>query len=128
MSIKLIRNSGLSGALSNFNVLVNGKKVATIANKECKVLDLKSYPAKLKVTSFGSKSNEITVNSGDIVQIKSSKANTAFMVALFILLILIPIIESTAIIIIGFAILIILAFTMQAYELNILDRKLSDET
>lgn len=69
MSVKIKRNTGLSGTMMNFQVIVNGEKVGTIKNGEVLELDLSEKDANIQFSQLGVKTNEISVAPGDELEV-----------------------------------------------------------
>jgi len=96
MSVTVKRNTGWMGTASRISVKLNEEKIEKIANNQQIRLNLPDSDdeARLKVTQFGAKSNEIIVTDGDTVEITTTKwSYTSF----FLLILYIPLINIVAI-------------------------------
>lgn len=81
MSVIIKRKTGFLGMASKISVKVNGEKVSKIANDESLELDIKDDNASLRVSQFGSRSNQIEVTDGDVVEVTTTKlAYMAFFI------------------------------------------------
>ena len=80
MSITIKRDTGLMGTASKVQIKINGEKVASIKYNEQVDIELPEVKTRLKVTQFGVKSNEITVNEGDIIKITTTSFNRISMI------------------------------------------------
>ncbi|WP_192988467.1 hypothetical protein [Carnobacterium mobile] len=72
MTVTIKRKTGWLGMASNISVKVNGEKVVKIAHTQEINIAIQDS-AHLTVIQFGSKSNEIVVKDGDIVEITTAK-------------------------------------------------------
>ena len=73
MSVTIKRKTGLSGVASKMSIKVNGEKVTKIANEEVVDIDIDAESILLRVTQFGTRSNQIEVKDGDVVEINTTK-------------------------------------------------------
>lgn len=87
MAVTIKRKTGGSGAGTKTTINVNGEKVAKIAHQEEIELDIQNEPAVVKVKQFGVKSNDISVENGDVLEIKTAKINYITVLSLFIYII-----------------------------------------
>ena len=87
MSITIKRDTGFTGMGSKVQIKINGEKVASVINNEQVDIELHEVKARLKVTQFGVKSNEITVNEGDIIKITTTSFNRISMILMSIVII-----------------------------------------
>ncbi len=84
MSITIKRKTGYIGMLTKIQIKLNDEKVASIENNQQIDIQLPEGKALLKVTQFGTKSNEIEVKDGDIVKITMTKLNLMIVPLMFI--------------------------------------------
>lgn len=87
MLVTVKRKTGASGAGSRINIKLNGEKVSKIAHQQALELDIQDESAKIKVEQFGVKSNEIKVENGDVVEIKTAKITYISVLSLFVYII-----------------------------------------
>lgn len=73
MSIIIKRNTGWIGSLTKIQIKLNGEKVASVKVNQQVEVELLNDKAYIKVTQFGTKSNEIEVKDGDILEITTRK-------------------------------------------------------
>ena len=73
MSVTIKRKTGLLGVASKMSIKVNGEKVTKIANEEVVDIDIDAESILLRVTQFGTRSNQIEVKDGDVVEINTTK-------------------------------------------------------
>ncbi len=108
MSITIKRDTGLMGTASKVQIKINGEKVASIKYNEQVDIELPEVKTRLKVTQFGVKSNEITVNEGDIIKITTTSFNRISMILMSIVIIVTNFIPNLTYKLITFTFLIIL--------------------
>lgn len=73
MSIIIKRNTGWIGSLTKVQIKLNGEKVASVKVNQQVEVELLNDKAYIKATQFGTKSNEIEVKDGDILEITTRK-------------------------------------------------------
>lgn len=125
MSVTIKRKTGTLGMGTKFSVKVNGEKVSKIANEESIELDIKEDNTLLRVSQFGSQSNQIEVKNGDVVEVTTTKlAYIAFFIP-FIFIIASNIVESiyytTSTLIIMLLLMLFILFTFNSYRLKVID-------
>lgn len=132
MNVTIKRKTGWLGLISRILIKVNGKTIAKIRHSQEVNLNLQNDSAYLKVTQFGSKSNEIEITDGDIVEITSTKWSYIFYYSMltFVLIMNISAYSTsitftmyTTFLIFGFILFIASFFLVNTYHLKILDNK-----
>lgn len=108
MSITIKRDTGFTGMGSKVQIKINGEKVASIKYNEQVDIEIPEIEARLKVTQSGMKSNEITVNEGDIIKITTTSFNRISMILMSIVIIVTNFIPNLTYKLITFTFLIIL--------------------
>jgi len=73
MSIIIKRNTGWIGSLTKVQIKLNGEKVVSVKGNQQVEVNLPNDKTYIKATQFGTKSNEIEVKDGDILEITTSK-------------------------------------------------------
>lgn len=73
MSIIIKRSTGWAGKDAKMHIIVNGKKLATINDNEKLEIELPAGENFLKVRQFGTRSNELEVRDGDILEVEYRK-------------------------------------------------------
>ena len=131
MSVIIKRKTGGAGAGSKMSIKVNGENVKKIAYQQEVELDIQNEPALVKVEQLGVKSNEINVENGDVVEIKTTKTTYITIFVLFVYLI-VSSFEQMAVYItpvrtIFFILLISTLFITNGFELRIIDTKSKNE-
>ncbi|GEK91114.1 hypothetical protein [Alkalibacterium kapii] len=91
MTVRLKRSTSTVGGFIKYKVRVNGEKTAKITQGETKDIELTKENSVIQIKQLNGKSNTLTVNDGDTVEI----SNGPFVFFGFILgLILVPIATS----------------------------------
>lgn len=72
MHVRIKRNTGMTGVISNFNILLDDDKVKTIKNQEIIDLPIPDNGATLQVTQSGAKSQKVQVKDGDELEITTT--------------------------------------------------------
>ena len=119
------RNTGWQGSGSNLNIYANGEKIGTVFHKKEVEVEIPHEQVQLKVMQFGVRSNTVTVNDGDLVEVTSSlwtRWSLPVLIILFALPILLPDVQEKFMII---ALLLILLITLlllfvKGYDLKVL--------
>lgn len=73
MSITIKRNTGWIGGFSKIQIKLNGEKVAAVMQNQQVEVELPDNKAYIETNQFGTKSNEIEVKDGDILEITTTK-------------------------------------------------------
>lgn len=130
MSITIKRNTNWLGSGTNCSILLNGKKVAKIARNQKINLDISNEKTQLRVSQFGSKSNEVDVTDGDIVEIKTGKGNYINIFAFFIYILSLFFIQNSTqlilMLIIFFGVLIANEYLIGILRLEVSNSQFSD--
>lgn len=119
------RNTGWQGSGSNLNIYANGEKIGTVFHKKEVEVEIPHEQVQLKVMQFGVRSNTVTVNDGDLVEVTSSlwtRWSLPVLIILFALPILLPDVQEKFMIT---ALLLILLITLlllfvKGYDLKVL--------
>lgn len=123
--IRVKRNTGWQGSGSNLNIYANGEKIGTVFHKKEVEVEIPHEKVQLKVMQFGVRSNTVTVNDGDLVEVTSSlwtRWSLPVLLILFAFPILLPDVQEKFIIT---ALLLILLITLlllfvKGYDLKVL--------
>ena len=123
--IRVKRNTGWQGSGSNLNIYANGEKIGTVFHKKEVEIEISHEQVQLKVMQFGVRSNTVTVNDGDLVEVTSTlwtRWSLPVLLILFAFPILLPDVQEKFMII---ALLLILLITLlllfvRGYELKVL--------
>ena len=73
MSIIIKRNTGWIGSLTKVQIKLNGEKVVSVKENHQVEIELPNDKAYIKATQFRTKSNEIEVKDGDILEITTTR-------------------------------------------------------
>lgn len=73
MSIKIKRNTGWLGSLADFRLIINGETIDRIRSSEAVEIGIPTKEASVQVSYFGSKSNQLKVQSGDKLEITTTR-------------------------------------------------------
>lgn len=127
MSVTVKRNTGTLGMGAKFSVKVNGEKVTKIAHEEAIELDIKDENASLRVSQFGSRSNQIQVKDGDVVEVTTTRlAYLAFLIP-FIFIVVSNTVEnvyySTSTFVLMVLLMLVILFMFNCYRLKVVGRK-----
>lgn len=130
MGIVIIkRKTGLWGSGSALTVKRDGEKAAELLNDQEIVLSIPKERARVRVSQFGAKSNELTVADGDIVEITTTK----WSYLLYIVSVFMPVFASfispatrrLIFLLNGFIAVLVSQFVMERFQMKVVDR-LSD--
>ena len=125
MSMRIVRRTGWLNMKAKIPLRINGEKVAIISYKQELDLNFSSDIATLNVSRFGIRSNQITIRSGDRIELKNSMWSNVSSVLLLLLLIIycftnldtLKMSISTIVIVYGF----ISFFFLNTYRLEIVE-------
>lgn len=124
MSITVKRNTGWLGMGANLIVKINGEKTIKIWHEETKNITISDDTTQLKVSQFGTKSNEIEVRSGDTVEITSTKGSYLLWFSFFIMPMFITVFANSFMVFIFIYILLaVIIFLMNSFNLTVLDNE-----
>lgn len=132
MSVTIKRKTGLSGVASKMSIKVNGEKVTKIANEEVVDIDIDAESTLLRVTQFGTRSKQIEVKDGDVVEINTTKIYYIIFLFPFISLIVSnspqdqPYTLNTFLML--FLGMLLILFLFEGYHLKKIDNKSSEKT
>lgn len=124
MSITVKRNTGWLGMGANLIIKINGEKTTKIWHEETKNITIPDDTVQLKVSQFGTKSNEIEVRSGDTVEITSTKGSYLLWFSFFIMPMFITAFANSFMVFIFIYILLaVIIFLMNSFNLTVLDNE-----
>lgn len=125
MSVTIKRKTGTLGMGAKFSVKVNGEKVTKIAYEESLKLDIKDDSALLKVSQFGSRSNQVEVKNGDVVEVTTTKlAYLSFCIPPIFIIVssIVPTVHYTmSTFVIMVLLMLFILFTFNSYCLKVID-------
>lgn len=132
MSVTIKRKTGLSGVASKMSIKVNGEKVTKIANEEVVDIEIDAESTLLRVTQFGTRSNQIEVKDGDVVEINTTKIYYIIFLFPFISLIVSNSLQDQPYTLNTFLMLflgmLLILFLFEGYHLKKIDNKSSEKT
>lgn len=132
MSVTIKRKTGLSGVASKMSIKVNGEKVTKIANEEVVDIDIDAESILLRVTQFGTRSNQIEVKDGDVVEINTTKIYYIIFLFPFISLFVSNSLKDQPYTLNTFLMLflgmLLILFLFEGYHLKKIDNKSSEKT
>jgi len=132
MSVTIKRKTGLSGVASKMSIKVNGEKVTKIANEKVVDIDIDAESTLLRVTQFGTRSNQIEVKDGDVVEINTTKIYYIIFLFPFISLIVSNSLQDQPYTLNTFLMLflgmLLILFLFEGYHLKKIDNKSSEKT
>ncbi|WP_188204618.1 hypothetical protein [Desemzia incerta] len=132
MSVTIKRKTGLSGVVSKMSIKVNGEKVTKIANEEVVDIDIDAESTLLRVTQFGTRSNQIEVKDGDVVEINTTKIYYIIFLFPFISLIVSNSLQDQPYTLNTFLMLflgmLLILFLFEGYHLKKINNKSSEKT
>lgn len=132
MSVTIKRKTGLSGVASKMSIKVNGEKITKIANEEVVDIDIDAESTLLRVTQFGTRSNQIEVKDGDVVEINTTKIYYIIFLFPFISLIVSNSLQDQPYTLNTFLMLflgmLLILFLFEGYHLKKIDNKSSEKT
>jgi hypothetical protein len=129
MSIIIKRNTGWIGSLTKVQIKLNGEKVVSVKKNQQVEVELPNDKAYIKATQFGTKSNEIEVKDGDILEITTKWYQMSIPITIIVFLFnnFIPdsIYRIVALIIAVLSTISILL--IDGFYIKVLDRGVSDD-
>ncbi|WHZ31716.1 hypothetical protein QNK01_09560 [Desemzia incerta] len=132
MSVTIKRKTGLLGVASKMSIKVNGEKVTKIANEEVVDIEIDAESTLLRVTQFGTRSNQIEVKDGDVVEINTTKIYYIIFLFPFISLIVSNSLQDQPYTLNTFLMLflgmLLILFLFEGYHLKKIDNKSSEKT
>lgn len=132
MSVTIKRKTGLLGVASKMSIKVNGEKVTKIANEEVVDIDIDAESTLLRVTQFGTRSNQIEVKDGDVVEINTTKIYYIIFLFPFISLFVSNSLKDQPYTLNTFLMLflgmLLILFLFEGYHLKKIDNKSSEKT
>lgn len=122
MTIKITRDTGFSGMFTRMKLFLDGEIAGYINEDETVVIDVENFPTILKTRLFGARSNQIEVESGDEIIIKSRNIEFIFIPILLFIAVIENIFNAPLIyIILTFALGLLLFLFVDAYKIIKLD-------
>lgn len=123
--IRVKRNTGWQGSGSNLNIYANGEKIGTVFHKKEVEIEIPHEEVQLKVMQFGVRSNTVTVNDGDLVEVTSTLWTRWSLPVLIILVSMRILLPDTQQKLLNISIQVILLITLlllfvKGYELKVL--------
>ena len=124
MLIRVKRNTGWQGSGSPIKIHANGEKIASVSHKQEVEMEIPHGQVQLKAMQFGVRSNTVTVNDGDLVEVTSTlwtRWSLPVLIILFAFPILLPDVQQKFMVT---ALLLILLITLlllfvKGYELKV---------
>ena len=121
--VRIKRNTGIPGSLGRIKIHVNDEQVATIKQNQNIELELPTDEAKIAVSQAGTRSNELVVKEGQVVEITASLSYHIYLIAFVIGMFFVGLLLPYEYRIIGYAILIIMPFVInyfiEGYKLRV---------
>lgn len=122
MTIKITRDTGFSGMFTRMKLFLDGEIAGYINEDETVVMDVENSQTILKTRLFGARSNQIEVESGDEIIIKSRNIEFIFIPILLFIAVIENIFNAPLIyIILTFALGLLLFLFVDAYKIIKLD-------
>lgn len=123
--IRVKRNTGWQGSGSNLKIYANGEKIGTVSHKQEVEVEIPHEEVQLKVMQFGVRSNTVTVNDGDLVEVTSTLWTRWSLPVLIILVSMRILLPDTQQKLLNISIQVILLITLlllfvKGYELKVL--------
>lgn len=69
MTVRIKRNTGMVGQFPTFNIIVDDEKIEEIGHNDTLQVEIPNEEAVLQVSQWGVKSNELTIDDGEEVEI-----------------------------------------------------------
>lgn len=120
MSITIMQSTG-TGAIGKMQIIINGEKVAAIAEEESLEIEIPNEVSILKVRRFGVRSNEIEVRDGDVLEIKYKRWHLMLLplvIVFIIITISFPELSYTSTVLPISVLFLIVAFGPKAYYIQ----------
>ena len=121
--VRIKRNTGIPGSLGSIKIHVDDEQVATIKQNQNIEVELPTDEAKIAVSQAGVRSNELVVKEGQVVEITASLNYHIYLIVFVIAMFIIGLLLPYEYRIIGYAILIIMAFIInyfiEGYKLRV---------
>lgn len=122
MTIKITRDTGFSGMFTRMKLFLDGEIAGYINEDETVVIEVENSPTILNARLFGARSNQIEVESGDEIIIKSRNIEFIFIPILLFIAVIENIFNAPLIyIILTFALGLLLFLFVDAYKIIKLD-------
>jgi len=122
MAITVKRATGWIGSDAKIQIKVNGEKTASVKNNQSIAVEIPDGKTHLKVTQFITKSREVDVRDGDIVEITSTKWNQ-IMLPFIVFIILLPDITYRLTL---FLVLVVLNLIINGFHLNVYNKQMDN--
>lgn len=85
MAVTVVRHTGIIGMAGAIVIKINGEIVNKVKTEQQVIIDLPSDTARLKVSQYGVRSNELKVNDGEIVEITTPKWSGLILFSIILL-------------------------------------------
>ena len=122
--VRIKRNTGIPGSLGSIKIHVDDEQVATIKQNQNIEVELPTDEAKIAVSQAGTRSNELVVREGQVVEITASLSYHIYLIALVIGMFFVGLLLPDKYSLIGYAILIIMPFVInyfiEGYKLRVI--------
>jgi len=86
MSIKVKRKTGIFGVIFDFKVFINGEEVERIQNNEIIDIEIPDEEAVIQLSQLGVKTNEVSVEDGDYLEVSTNVWGIYSIFAIILLL------------------------------------------
>lgn len=120
--IRIKRNTGLSGILGNIKIKVDGQDAARIKEGQQIELELPDEDATISASQFGSRSNELVVKNGQVVEITNSSWLPAYYLFVLVAIVMLSLFVPDAYRSVGYLALIAIATILLIFN-NVFDIK-----
>ncbi len=120
--IRIKRNTGLSGILGNIKIKVDGQDAARIREGQQIELELPDEDATISASQFGSRSNDLVVKNGQVVEITNSAWLPAYYLFVLVAILMLSFFVPDAYRSVGYLALIAIATTLLIFN-NVFDIK-----
>lgn len=121
--VRIKRNTGIPGSLGSIKIHVDDEQVATIKQNQNIEVELPTAEAKIAVSQAGTRSNELVVKEGQVVEITASLSYHIYLIAFVIGMFFVGLLLPDEYRLIGYAILIIMPFVInyfiEGYKLRV---------
>lgn len=121
--IRIKRNTRIPGSLGRIKIHVNDEQVATIKQNQNIEVELPTDEAKIAVSQAGTRSNELVVKEGQVVEITASLSYHIYLIVFVIAMFIVGLLLPYEYRIIGYAFLIIMPFVInyfiEGYKLRV---------
>lgn len=85
MAVTVVRRTGIIGMAGTIAIKINGEKVGKVKTEQQIEVDLPNNKARLNVSQFGVRSNELEVNDGEIIELTTPKWSSPILFSIILL-------------------------------------------